>query len=56
MQSRKELLTSEVAEAMCQVTQSEVLLYLNYNQILQLKAILHHIAEFRLDQPTKGQE
>jgi len=35
--------TSEVAELLHSITQGEILSYLNYTEILQLKAVILHI-------------
>ena len=35
--------TEDVANLLHEITQGEILSYLNYTEILQLKAIIHHI-------------
>ena len=37
--------TDELADNLHRITQGEILSYLNYTQILQLKAIIHNINE-----------
>ena len=41
--------TQDLAEYLHAITQSDILSYLSYTQILQLKAIIHYLEEVRTD-------
>lgn len=44
--------TEDVANLLHEITQGEILSYLNYTEILQLKAIIHHITQGKSNDQT----